>query len=162
MINRIETMRELYKHNDSALSMIISFADKLNSFARITLNKELDSYGLKFNQWRLIHAISSKSILTPAKLADELMIERATVSRYLDQLEEKECIERSHNQEDRRVVDIKLTDKGEKLAQLGIELMDQSYKNIFADLNSAENKHLVSLIKKFTESIPASKESLSL
>ena len=161
MTDWIQTMGERSSHNDSALPMIISFADKLNSFARTTLNKELNSYGLKFNQWRLIHTISSKSILTPAKLADELMIERATVSRYLDQLEEKECIERSHNQEDRRVVNIRLTDKGEKLAQLGIELMDQNYKSMLADLSSAENKHLVSLIKKFTKSIPPSKESVS-
>ena len=108
----------------------------------------------------MINAIYSKSILTPAKLADELMIERATVSRNLDQLEEKACIKRSHNQADRRVVDIRLTDKGEKLAQLGIELMNQTYENMLADLTSAENKHLVSLIKKFTKSISASKESL--
>lgn len=140
--------------------MIISFADRLNSFARTTLNKELDSYGLKFNQWRLIHAISSKSIYTPAKLADELMIERATVSRYLDQLEEKDCIERSHNRVDRRVVDIKLTTKGEKIAQLGIDLMDDTYKNMLADLSSSESKHFIALIEKLTETIPANREQV--
>ncbi len=160
MTNWIETMGKINSQNDSAFPIIISFADKLNSFARTTLNKELSSYDIKFNQWRLINAIYSKSILTPAKLADELMIERATVSRNLDQLEEKACIKRSHNQADRRVVDIRLTDKGEKLAQLGIELMNQTYENMLADLTSAENKHLVSLIKKFTKSISASKESL--
>ena len=153
-------MTQIYNHNDLALPMIISFADRLNSFARTTLNKELDSYGLKFNQWRLIHAISSKSIYTPAKLADELMIERATVSRYLDQLEDKECIERSHNRFDRRVVDISLTAKGEKIAQLGIDLMDDTYKSMLADLTSAENKHFVTLIKKLTENIPASREQV--
>ena len=146
--------------NDLVLPMIISFADRLNSFARTTLNKELDSYGLKFNQWRLIHAISSKSIYTPAKLADELMIERATVSRYLDQLEDKKCIERSHNRVDRRVVDIKLTAKGEKIAQLGIDLMDDTYKNMLADLTSTESKHFIALITKLTETIPANKEQV--
>lgn len=140
--------------------MIISFADRLNSYARTTLNKELDSYGLKFNQWRLIHAISSKYIYTPAKLADELMIERATVSRYLDQLEDKDCIERSHNRVDRRVVDIKLTAKGEKIAQLGIDLMDDTYKYMLADLSNTESKHFVALIKKLTETIPAGREQV--
>lgn len=151
-------MSEINHHNDSVLPMIISFADRLNSFARTTLNKELDSYGLKFNQWRLIHAISSKSIFTPAKLADELMIERATVSRYLDQLEDNECIERSHNRFDRRVVDITLTPKGEKIAQLGIDLMDNTYKSMLANLSSAENKNFIALIKKLTERIPAARE----
>ena len=102
-------MTDTTVNSSSALPIMISFADRLNSFARTKLNKELNRYGLKFNQWRLIHAIASKSIYTPAKLADELMIERATVSRYLDQLEECGCIERTHNNLDRRVVDIKLT-----------------------------------------------------
>ena len=139
--------------------MIISFADKLNAFARTKLNKELNSHGLKFNQWRLIHAISTKAIYTPAKLADELMIERATVSRYLDQLEERGCIERSHNRYDRRVVDITLTSKGKEIAKLGIDLMDQAYKNMFSELTNNENKHFVALVTKLSESIPV--ESVS-
>lgn len=154
-------MSELNKPHHSALPMIISFADRLNAFTRTTLNKELDCYGLKFNQWRLIHAISSKSIYTPAKLADELMIERATVSRYLDQLEEKNCIQRSHNRLDRRVVDIQLTPTGEKIAQLGIELMDSAYKSVLIDLSTSENKNFVELIKKLTDNIPTPREQVS-
>ena len=151
-------MSEINTSSNSALPMIISFADKLNSYARTTLNKELNSYGLKFNQWRLIHTISSKYIFTPAKLADELMIERATVSRYLDQLEDKNCIKRTHNQFDRRAVDIALTSKGENIAKLGIDLMDQAYRGILADLSTAENKHFLSLIKKLSENIPTPRD----
>lgn len=134
---------------------MLSFADRLNSFARTTLNKELDAHGLKFNQWRLINTIFSKSIFTPARIADELMIERATVSRYLDQLEERGCIQRSHNRSDRRVVDIKLTAKGEKLAKLGISLMDDNYRKMFADLSVAEYKQLVSLVQKVSNKLPS-------
>ena len=152
-------MTDTTADNSSALPIIISFADKLNSFARTKLNKELNGYGLKFNQWRLIHAISSKSIFTPAKLADELMIERATVSRYLDQLEERGCVERTHNNFDRRVVDIKLTKKGEEIAKLGIDLMDQAYKNMFSEFTKNENKHFVALLNKLNNSIPEEKIS---
>jgi len=154
-------MSELNSNNNSTLPMIISFADKLNAFTRTTLNKELDNYGLKFNQWRLIHAISSKSIFTPAKLADELMIERATVSRYLDQLEDKKCIRRSHNRLDRRVVDIELTQTGENIAQFGIDLMDKAYRSVLTDLSNSENKNFMALIKKLTENIPAPREQVS-
>jgi len=152
-------MTDITIENNSALTVIISFADRLNSYARTRLNKELHIYGIKFNQWRLIHAISSKSIYTPAKLADELMIERATVSRYLDQLEDRDCIERSHNNHDRRVVDLKLTEKGEKIAKLGIELMDDAYQSMFSDFSKNENLHFVNLIKKLNDNI--SEEALS-
>ncbi len=140
--------------DNSILPTMLSFADRLNSFARTTLNKELDVHGLKFNQWRLINTIFSKSIFTPARIADELMIERATVSRYLDQLEERGCIQRSHNRSDRRVVDIKLTAKGEKLAKLGISLMYDNYREMFADLSAAEYKQLVSLVQKVSNKLP--------
>ena len=147
-------MTDTTVNSSSALPIMISFADRLNSFARTKLNKELNRYGLKFNQWRLIHAIASKSIYTPAKLADELMIERATVSRYLDQLEERGCIERTHNNFDRRVVDIKLTAKGEEIAKLGIDLMDRAYNNMFSEFTKNENKHFVELLNKLNDSIP--------
>ena len=146
-------MTDTTVNSSSALPIMISFADKLNSFARTKLNKELNRYGMKFNQWRLIHAIASKSIYTPAKLADELMIERATVSRYLDQLEECGCIERTHNNLDRRVVDIKLTKKGEEIARLGIDLMVRAYNNMFSEFTKNENKHFVELLNKLNDSI---------
>ena len=38
MTNWIETMGKINSQNDSAFPVIISFADKLNSFARTTLN----------------------------------------------------------------------------------------------------------------------------
>jgi DNA-binding MarR family transcriptional regulator len=151
-------MSETNNTHHVVLPMMISFADRLNSYARTTLNKELDSYGLKFNQWRLIHTISTKSIFNPAKLAEELMIERATVSRYLDQLEDKECIKRSHNIHDRRVVDITLTPLGEKIVHFGTDLINETYKNILADLSSTENKNLINLIKKLIENISLNSE----
>ena len=141
--------------------MIISFADRLNSFARTTLNKELVAHGLKFNQWRLINTVYTKSILTPAKIADELMIERATVSRYLDQLEEKGCVKRTHSQTDRRVVNIKLTSKGETLAKLGISLMDEAYKEMFSHLSQPEFSQLVSLIKKLGQNTDSATNHLA-
>ena len=141
-------------HTDkSILPMILSFADRLNSFARTTLNRELDTHGLKFNQWRLINTIYSKSIFTPAKIADELMIERATVSRYLDQLEAMGCIKRGHNQKDRRVVDIELTPKGEKLTKLGISLMDDAYKEMFSHFSESEFTQLIKLIEKLGQNV---------
>ncbi|MGI9227456.1 MAG: MarR family winged helix-turn-helix transcriptional regulator [Gammaproteobacteria bacterium] len=146
-------MNEFTDVHKSILPMILSFADRLNSFARTTLNKELDAHGLKFNQWRLINTIYSKSIFTPAKLADELMIERATVSRYLDQLEANNCIQRTHNQMDRRVVDIKLTTKGEKLAKLGISLMDDAYKEMFSHFSDSEFKQLSTLMEKLSQKV---------
>ncbi len=139
--------------------MILSFADRLNSFARTTLNKELGAHGMKFNQWRLINTIYSKSVYTPAKLADELMIERATVSRYLDQLEANDCIKRTHNQMDRRVVDIKLTAKGEKLAKLGISLMDNAYKEMFSQYSESDFKQLESLIEKLSNNLVTASHS---
>ena len=147
-------MNDKFSNTHSSFPMIISFADKLNAFARAKLNKELNSHGLKFNQWRLIHAISSKVVYTPAKLAEDLMIERATVSRYLDQLEDRGCIERTHNQFDRRVVDIKLTPRGEEIAKLGIALMDHAYSKMFSDLTRTESKHFIALITKLNNRFP--------
>lgn len=146
-------MKTVKQKEETILPQILQFADRVNSFARSTLNKELNEHGVKFNQWKLINTIYTKSVYTPAKIADELMIERATVSRYLDQLEECGCLERTHDSYDRRVVNIILTNKGEKLAQLGISLMDTAHDEFFTDLSSTEYKNLSELLEKISNNI---------
>jgi len=146
-------MNSSQQNGETILPQVLQFADQVNSFARSTLNKELNEHGVKFNQWKLLNTIFTKSVFTPAKIADELMIERATVSRYLDQLEECACLERSHDNYDRRVVNIVLTKKGEKLAKLGISLMDTAHNKFFTDLSSKEFANFSELLLKITSNI---------
>ncbi len=146
-------MKNGSQNEKTILPQVLLFADRVNSYARSTLNKELNDHGIKFNQWKLLNTINTKSVFTPAKIADELMIERATVSRYLDQLEECGCLERSHDSYDRRVVNIILTKKGEKLAKLGITLMDTAHDEFFTDLSNTEYKYLSELLKKISNNI---------
>ena len=153
-------MKSINQNGETIIPQVLLFADRVNSFARSTLNRELNEHGVKFNQWKLINTIFTKSVFTPAKIADELMIERATVSRYLDQLEACGCLERSHDNDDRRVVNIVLTKKGEKLAKLGISLMDTAHDEFFTDLSSTEYEHLSELLEKITNNI-SSEEKLN-
>jgi len=76
------------------------------------------------------------------------MIEHAAVSLCLDGLEEEGYVECSQNCSRRRVANIKLIPKGEKLANSRISLMDGACKEIFANLSATEYKQLDSLIQE--------------
>ena len=72
------------------------------------------SAGLNPAQWEALRYLARANHFsrTPAALADYLASTRGTVSQTLIALEEKGYIERARSSQDRRAVDLQLTEKG--------------------------------------------------
>ncbi len=71
-------------------------------------------------------------------MASQLGMERATVSRSLDILESRNLVSRTHNLADRRVVEIQVTAQGRKIAQLGVQRLEQIVQSITSDLSNSQ------------------------
>lgn len=82
----------------------------------ITVDRALAPFDMTHAQLgiflKLLHARAD----TAADLARELMTDTGSMTRTLDRLEEKGFICRTRSSEDRRVVQVGLTDKGRQLA----------------------------------------------
>ncbi|WP_245549164.1 MarR family winged helix-turn-helix transcriptional regulator [Noviherbaspirillum massiliense] len=75
---------------------------------------------------------------TAADLARELMTDTGAMTRMLDRLEEKGFIQRTRSNADRRVVEVALTSKGERLADEMIQVVVNSLNHHLRGFTESE------------------------
>ena len=101
---------------DSFLHQVL----RLNRALREAFEQRLARHQVTVAEWGvLVHC--SHGVETPAGLADCLGIDRAAVTRLLDQLEQKGLFSREPNPADRRSTVVRLTRKGHALVPRLIE-----------------------------------------
>ena len=86
---------------------------------------------------------------TPATLSRHLGIDTGLMTRMLDKLETRGLLERSRSLEDRRVVNLTLTEKGEEVAAKIPEIAPAVLNNRLKDFSKAEFKEMQRLLLKF-------------
>ncbi|MEM7304738.1 MAG: MarR family transcriptional regulator [Pseudomonadota bacterium] len=124
--------------------------DHLHTLCRLEINQRLAKYDVKYSQWLILDCLSQEDVDNPSKVASHLGIERATVSRCLDLLEARNLVSRTHNHTDRRVVEIAVTAQGKKIAQMGVQKLEQTVQGIISEFSAtqvADVTNTLSIIK---------------
>jgi DNA-binding MarR family transcriptional regulator len=88
---------------------------------------------------------------TPFELSKVLGIDTGLMTRMLDKLEAKELLQRSRSLEDRRVVNLALTEKGEEVAAQIPEIAPDVLNAHLKNFNKAEFEELRRLLHKFLD-----------
>src|SRR6478609_8614876 len=97
----------------------------------LEIDRELEPSGLTNAQWVPLLKLYMGSATTVAELARECRLDAGGMTRLLDRLESKGLVRRVRSSEDRRVVNLELTDEGRDAA-----------KKIPAVLCRVQNAHL--------------------
>ncbi|HMA06844.1 MAG TPA: MarR family transcriptional regulator, partial [Ramlibacter sp.] len=95
------------------------------------IEHEFEPSGLTNAQWLPLLKLSMGASSTPAELARECHLDAGGMTRLLDRLETKGLVRRVRSSEDRRVVNLELTDPGREAA-----------KHIPAILCGVQNAHM--------------------
>ncbi|HJU71385.1 MAG TPA: MarR family transcriptional regulator [Paucimonas sp.] len=82
----------------------------------LAIDRELAEFDMTHAQLGIFLKLLHGHANTAADLAREMMSDTGAMTRMLDRLEEKEFIERTRSAEDRRVMQVALTAKGQALA----------------------------------------------
>ncbi|MBV8325066.1 MarR family transcriptional regulator [Chryseobacterium sp.] len=105
-------------------------------------------YGLTSQQYNVLSILHETG--TPLSTSDILkkMLEKnAGVSRLVDRLIAKDLVEKNVNPNDKRLIDVKLTDKGEVLyTNVSKEL--SGVDKVYANLTDEETEMLIRLLSK--------------
>lgn len=86
-------------------------------------------------------------------LTQKLCITKPATSKMLNLLEEKELIERSSNKNDRRVVYVKLTEKGEEFLKLQDEKLENFVYKMVEKMGEEDTDNLIRLLGKLYDVI---------
>ncbi|MDB5878852.1 MAG: MarR family transcriptional regulator [Variovorax sp.] len=110
-----------------------------------------------YPQWIPLHKLHMGTATTVAELARECLLDAGAMTRLLDRLEAKGLCRRVRSVEDRRVVNIELTDEGRAAAQQVPEILARVQNEHLSGFSEAEWEQL----KGFLRRILANAQTLS-
>lgn len=102
-------------------------------------------------QIRTLVFVKQKECVKPSLLAKEFNVTPATITAQIDKLVENKWLDRCYDEDDRRVVNISLTEKAVKEVDTLIDQTLRRYEWISTPLTKKEQEQLLMLITKIHE-----------
>lgn len=91
--------------------------------------------------------------VTLKELAEAMKLAPATVSELVESLVKKNFLQRVQNPEDRRAVQITLTDHGQTMLDQCIKCVDSLCEKLLADLSATERNAMLTALTKITNKL---------
>lgn len=106
---------------------------------------------LTFSQWTALMALREWGQSTAADLARNICHDAGSLTRILDELEERGLITRARSETDRREVALTLTTKGLGTVETLLPRVVEFWNELLGDFSHLEVKLLVKLLSKLVE-----------
>lgn len=136
---------------DERVEAIITRIQLLSKHVRQVKDRALAEIGLQEYEFETLHRLASRGEpwrTTPSELAAELMVSPAGITGRLDTLEKAGLVRRLRTAEDRRRVDIELTELGHDRWMAAMELRGAAENAMVDPLDRAEQDRLIALLKR--------------
>lgn len=112
-------------------------------------------------QWIALYYLGKEESISQKELAEKMNIKESSVARLLDRMERDGLVERVKNENDKRVTNLRLTDKGKKyrvkLLPEGEEFEKLLYKNISEEEMRIFTAVLTKMVNNISENINGKK-----
>ena len=120
---------------------------------RTVYDRRVEPLGLTRSQWRVLARISRIEGCTQTALAGELEIEKPTLGKLIDRLEDKQWVERRPDQNDARIKRLFLTKRAGPLLNEMFVLADDVLDAAISGLNGEEAEHLNKALLKIKNNL---------
>lgn len=130
--------------NDSDIVKWLSIA---NRYTRIALDRRLQPYRLNASMYYYILRLHEHPRLTQDKLISLTYLNPSNVTRAINQLVNLGYVRKRQSKSDRRVYELSLTKRGERLYPEIVKLRQEVADNLFADI-TGDHDELVDQIRQ--------------
>jgi MarR family transcriptional regulator, 2-MHQ and catechol-resistance regulon repressor len=120
---------------------------RFNLSSHKKLESDLGKVGLTPPQFYVLATIGYAGSLPFGEIGAKMMVTVSNLTGIVDRLEQKKLVLRKRDETDRRVVHVKLTDKGTTLYKSTIPLFERSIAEIFSSLDLPHQKELSALLR---------------
>lgn len=117
------------------------------------------SLGLTPGQPKLLDYLARSNGCSQKELSQHCHIEPATTTSILSALERQKLIFRESNQQDRRILNVYLTEEGKRRQQMAKELMHQIDEQCFEGFSEQERRQTIEYLNRIYENLKG-KENL--
>ena len=111
-------------------------------------NEKLNTDGITGNQQIYIFQICRHPGISQEQLAQRITVNKSNVTRQLSALEQNGFIIRRPSQEDKRVLQVFPTEKGEALYPKVLEIMQQWNRLLLEEFNEKDQELLLSMMQR--------------
>lgn len=145
-------MQELFSDGNYAVERSLGYllARSRTKLAR-ALDVELAAHGITHAQGSIILMLASGRYSTAAELARELYVDSASMTRIVDRLQKRGMLVRMPRSDDRRIIDLRLTDAGRCLGGTLPGLYAEVLNRSFAKFSAEEIRQLRLLLCKLLD-----------
>lgn len=136
---------------DARVEGIITRIQLLAKHVGQAKDRALAEVGLQEFEFATLHRLGAREApgrATPSELAAELMLSPAGMTGRLDTLEQSGLVRRVRSSQDRRRVDVELTEAGRTRWLAAMELRGQAEDSMVAPLDPADQDALSALLKR--------------
>ncbi|MDA9314422.1 MarR family transcriptional regulator [Alphaproteobacteria bacterium] len=109
--------------------------------------------GLTRSQWWVLTMLYAKEGVTQSELADFMDLEKPTLGRLLDRMQEKHWIERRPDSLDRRVNRLYLTEKVQELMRALRKTAADVRKDALGDLSQVDRENFIDTLIKIKNNL---------
>ncbi|ENO00468.1 MarR family transcriptional regulator [Pseudoalteromonas sp. S979] len=127
------------------LGRLISF---LRSKIATHIDAQLDCMDLTSAQYIVVVLLARGSVNTLAGLSDHMVYDKGAMSRLLKRLEEKDLIEKTQCEFDKRSTLLSLSDKGKALYPQIMPLVNQVYEKALSGFSENEKHSVMDLLNR--------------
>lgn len=117
-------------------------------------------FGITRREWRLIVILAQDGPQLSTGLAHRASIEPARASRAITMLVEKGLAARAHRPNDRRFVEVVLTEQGKKVYESLFPNVEALNREILSGLSDAEREQLAQMFRKLEDAATKLPEAL--
>jgi DNA-binding MarR family transcriptional regulator len=140
---------EIKPEIDSILEAILYLYTESRRLTK-ELARQVDLTGPQLTVLKLLEGVGDLSL---SELSERIRAQNSTVTGIIDRMEREQLVVRARSTEDRRVVKIKLTDKGSKIARaIAVEPME-IFRGALECLSPGEARELLKILTKIARRV---------
>jgi MarR family transcriptional regulator, 2-MHQ and catechol-resistance regulon repressor len=143
----MRTTEQYGKKADLALTMWVKLARASTTFGRLT-GKDIEQHGLTQPQFGVLEMLGHLGPMTIGDIGKRMLVTGGCVTVILDNLEKDGLVERIRSVEDRRVIKVQLTDKGQSTFTNVFGKHAHRVAELASVLTEEEQRQLSTLLRK--------------
>ncbi len=124
---------------------------QVNSVIKRRGREILKEFDITPPQFVALQSLTKEGSLTIGELSDRLYLACSTVTDLVDRMEKNGLVKRCRDERDRRIVRIKVLEKGHKLISDVIAVRHNYLRNILKDLSEEERERLIYALTQLNE-----------
>jgi DNA-binding MarR family transcriptional regulator len=115
------------------------------------LSRALESIGLNISQFTALSVLDEKGEITMSALSDGMGITMGAVTNIVDRLSDASLATRERGTDDRRIVRVKLTEKGKDVLAKAMDIGTDYFAPYLAQVSQEERKTFIDVYRKLAD-----------